>query len=384
LQGEIFMTSVTPTLVSLMKNLFFIAVGLAGIGLLITVHEFGHFIFAKIFKVSTPSFSIGFGPRLLQRKIGDTTFAFSAIPLGGYVEMAGAAEVGQGEQEQAHRKDRYSFAAKPYYQKLLIMSGGILFNILFAYIVLIGLFATGIPKTPLLYPKTGIPIVESVKSASAAAKAGLQSGDRVIAVRNGDELVPIATLEQLLNQIEPTAENTTIRIERKGLEQDLVITFDKQQAAAKKGESPSVIFQQIDIPGRSFSQAVREGIRTTHQIIRQTFLAFKGLFTQRSMANVGGPLMVISQTIKGAERGTKIFLLLLAFISVNLAVLNLFPLPILDGGQIFFYTIEALIGRPLPEQAKLYIHYASWFLVLGLALYLSVKDLARMITSFKS
>ena len=99
------------------------------------------------------------------------------------------------------------------------------------------------------------------------------------------------------------------------------------------------------------------------------------------MENIGGPLMVISQTIKGAEKGFKVFLLLLAFISINLAVLNIIPLPIVDGGQALFYTIEAIIRRPLPEQIKIYVHYACWIGVLALTVFLSIKDVMRLFFS---
>src|SRR5688572_16061618 len=106
--------------------LLFGLAALLGISFIIALHEMGHFLFCKLFKVSTPSFSIGFGPRLISKKVGTTDFIISAIPLGGYVEIAGNAEVGQGNQQEAARLDEYSFSVKPWYQKFLIMIGGIL------------------------------------------------------------------------------------------------------------------------------------------------------------------------------------------------------------------------------------------------------------------
>ena len=123
-------------LLSLAQSLFFIIIGIMGIGFLIGFHEFGHFIFCKIFHIRTPSFSIGMGPRIFKKKIGETEFALSLLPLGGYVEIAGAAEVGQGEQKEAYSTDQNSFASKPYYQKMLVMAGGIVFNLMFAYAAL--------------------------------------------------------------------------------------------------------------------------------------------------------------------------------------------------------------------------------------------------------
>ena len=125
--------------------------GLIGINFVVGIHEFGHFLFCKFFKIRTPTFSFGFGPYLASKKIGDTTFALSSIPLGGYVEIAGSAEMGQGDQKEAHARDTGSFAIKPYWQKLLVMIGGIVFNLIFAYAALIFLFMIGLPKTEFLY-----------------------------------------------------------------------------------------------------------------------------------------------------------------------------------------------------------------------------------------
>src|SRR5205814_3300033 len=170
-------------LTALLQNIIFILIGLLGMGFLIGFHEFGHFLFAKMFKIRTPSFSIGFGPKLVSKKIGDTEFSLSAIPLGGYVEIAGAAEIGQGEQKEALAVDEGSFATKPYYQKLCVMIGGILFNLAFAYITMILLFVTGIPKTPLIQK----PIIAAITQESSAEKYGLAIGDRIVAIN--DEVI---------------------------------------------------------------------------------------------------------------------------------------------------------------------------------------------------
>src|SRR5438477_1807104 len=167
-------------LIPFFQNIFFILIGCFGMGFLIGFHELGHFLFAKMFKIRTPSFSIGFGPKLVSKKIGDTEFSLSAIPLGGYVEIAGAAEIGQGEQKEALAVDEGSFATKPYYQKLCVMIGGILFNLAFAYFTFILLFMTGIPKTPLIQR----PIIAAIQQGSAAEKSDLHVGDKILIVQN--------------------------------------------------------------------------------------------------------------------------------------------------------------------------------------------------------
>lgn len=168
----------------LLYKIVLIFIGLLGINFLIAFHELGHFLFCKLFKIKTPSFSIGFGPYIWSKKIGDTVFALSSIPFGGYVEIAGVQEVGQGEQKEAQRKDTYSFVSKPYYQKLLVLLGGILFNLIFAYAAFIALFYTGIPKTLLMYPYQATPVITSVTPESAAHQAGLQPQDKIIAINH--------------------------------------------------------------------------------------------------------------------------------------------------------------------------------------------------------
>src|SRR3990170_5451868 len=153
--------------------------GIFGIGFLIGLHEFGHFLFCKIFYVKTPSFSIGLGPRLIEKKIGDTVFTLSAIPFGGYVEIAGTSEVGQGEQKEAKSRDQYSFAVKPYWQKMLILAGGIIFNTIFAYATFIILCSLGVPKTPLFYPLNAKEVIQQVIPGSPAASHDFQPGDKI-------------------------------------------------------------------------------------------------------------------------------------------------------------------------------------------------------------
>ena len=208
-------------MLQLIKNALFIFVGIIGIGFLIGFHEFGHFIFCKIFKISTPSFSIGMGPQLIKRKIGETTFSISAIPLGGYVEIAGMAEVGQGDQKEAGRRDRYSFASKPYYQKLLVLSGGILFNLIFAYIVFIALFMFGMPKTPILFPEDVPAVIETIRPGSAAEKYQLKVNDKITAINN-QSINSVTELNKKLQELPD--QNINLTVERQGQPINLEVT----------------------------------------------------------------------------------------------------------------------------------------------------------------
>lgn len=354
----------------LSQSLFFIAIGILGVGFLIAFHELGHFLFCKLFNIKTPAFSIGFGPQLLKRKIGETEFSVSAIPLGGYVQME------SGNEDANGTADPRSFNAKPYYQKLLVMCGGIGFNLGFAYFALTLLAFTGIPKTLLLYPKNATTAVNIVMPDSAAERAGIQQGDIIHAINNeplnGD-------VSKLLDTIKPLAHHqVTLTIERQNRPESVVATLDERKIGAEAVGSLGVIFELQETPGKSFFAAIKDGIALTNKIISNTIEGFTSIVHKKDMSQVGGPLMIISMTTSVAAQGIKILLLFLAVISVNLAILNLIPLPIFDGGQILFYTIEAIIRRPLPERIREYIHIGSWLCLMVLVIYLTGKDIARI------
>lgn len=359
-------------IISLTHSLFYIIVGILGISFLVGFHELGHFLFCKLFKIRTPSFSIGMGPRILKKKIGETEFAISLIPVGGYVEIAGAAEVGQGEQKDAYSRDEHSFAVKPYYQKMLVMAGGILFNLLFAYLAISALYFIGMPHSPLLDPKNIPTIISSIEPNSPADRSALQPHDKIIAIDN-QAVTTMYDLTAILKDIPQKA--TTLVVERGGQQQTLDVTIGSREVNKK---DVGFLGIEFEIPRYGFIDSIKMGIKSTNYLIWHIVDSLKSIFVERKMDGLGGPLMVIAQTIKGAERGFKIFLLFLAFISVNLAMINIIPLPIMDGGQALFYTIEAIIRRPLNEKIREYIHYATWILLIVLVVYLSVKDVIRI------
>lgn len=363
-----------------------VLIGVFGIGFLIGFHELGHFLFAKLFNIRTPSFSIGFGPRLISKKIGDTQFSLSAIPLGGYVELAGAAEVGQGEQKEAHDTGERSFATKPYYQKLLVMSGGILFNLLFAYIALFFLFMLGMPKSPYLYPLNASNIVESVKTDSPAEKAGLLAGDKITSLKI-DAPIPLAHLtvttenpsEFIRSIMAHPNTQASIEVEREDIRKEFELIIASEKGLSNPVGSIGIQFAMKEGQRLSFFDALKRSVQLTNLYIIGTFKAFKHIFTKRDVNGMGGPITIVSETVKGASKGFKMVLFFLAVISINLAILNLIPVPILDGGQILFYTIEALVGRSIPNRVREYIFIASWLAFLALILYLSYKDLLRVL-----
>ena len=360
----------------LLQQSFFILLGFFGMGFLVGFHELGHFLFAKLFKIRVPSFSLGFGPRIFSKKIGETDFCLSAIPFGGYVEIAGSHEVGQGEQKDAFATDPHSFAQKPYYQKLFVMFGGILFNLFFAYAAMILLFSTGIPQTPLIQT----PVIATVHEQSAAEEHGLRVGDRIVSINDEDVSYSAQRVQQIIHPL--ARKQADLTIERDGEKLSKTITVGCRETESGPVGLLGVEFACVPTPAHSFIDAFVLGIGACNRWIRDTFVGFKLLFSRTGVKKIGGPIMIIAMTVQSAAKGWQIFLLLLALISINLAVLNLIPLPILDGGQILFATIEAIIRRPIPDKIREYIAIGTWLMFIVLFIYLSINDISRLISPY--
>jgi len=358
-------------------NFLITLIGIAGLLFLVTIHEIGHFIMCKIFNVGTPSFSIGFGPKIISRKIGDTEFSISAIPLGGYVEIAGNAELGQGDQKEAQREDEHSFKNKPFYQKFMIMIGGILFNVLFAYLVSIAIFMFA-PRSSVLVPFNSTPVLKTVDPDSAAQKAGLHPGDRIIAINNKAIDSNVIKLSDELKK--HPGETIELTVQRGEQTLPISVTLDSQKIMSQEIGILPVTF----VPQEHFSliESVSKGISLMNYFIIGTFKALGYMFAQRDMTGVGGPIGIVGMAAQGISKGLSVFLLFLAIISINLAILNLLPLPIFDGGQILFFGVEAAIGRSIPDKIRMIIHMATWVLVFGLLIYVTFKDIVRLLAGY--
>jgi len=171
-------------------------------------------------------------------------------------------------------------------------------------------------------------------------------------------------------------------IKRNGKQKNINVKLSEITIFGESYGNLGAIFEMTEKPGLGFIDSITNGIKLTNAYIVRTFKAYKNIFTKRDTKGLGGPIMVISETIKGASKGSKIFLLFLAIISINLAILNLIPLPILDGGQALLFTIEGIIRRQLPERAKEMIFIACWLGMLLLFVFLSAKDILRIVSGY--
>lgn len=354
----------------LLSKLWYMAIGMVGIGFLIGFHELGHYLFARLFGVRAPSFSIGMGPKLISKEKWGTVFSLSAIPLGGYVEIAGLAEVGQGDQKEATIKDNTAFSIKPYWQRILILLGGILFNILFAYITITGLLLVGAPSE-LINKESSEPIISTLVEDGYAKKIGLQSGDKITRLNN-NLISSIKDLKNILSDNKSTP--AYLEYDRNGNTQKLEIFVPE---SGLLGISSFATSEKLTY-ATGIKDAIATGFTSTNNIIKTMAIGIIGIFKAKNGAALGGPIHIINSMAQDAKKGLRPLLVLMVLISLNLALLNLIPVPIFDGGQIVLTTIESIIGKELPHKLRLVISYACWILVLGIFLYLSINDIYQL------
>jgi regulator of sigma E protease len=446
------------------------------LGVLIFVHELGHFLTAKWADIEVPRFSIGFGPRVLSFKRGETEYAISLLPLGGYVKMAGMeemedieggpAEAGPAASPAAGPRARgpRDFESKSLPVRTLVISAGVIMNLIFAFVAfsIVGLVwgvpadpepvvgnvveerlprgAEALASVPRLARINGIgrdtitgfdaiqialgtaragstevrfanappvtievpaadsargmliaaiepvseseAVLDSVVAGGAADRAGLEAGDRVLRV--GDR--PVTSWQEFGNAIEQVGSGPlTLFVDRGGDTLEFTVVTETRTLADGRA------YNRIGVSGRAGPgqltrarlgpvRAVLYGATETWHWIRLTVDFLTGMFSGRiSPRNVGGPILITQVSGDAARAGLEALLNFMALLSVNLAILNLLPIPVLDGGHLVFLLIEGVRGRPVSIEQRVRLTKVGFFLILALMTFAIGNDLVRWI-----
>jgi len=348
-------------------------------GLLIFFHEFGHFILAKLLGVRILKFSLGFGPRLIGKKIGDTEYLISAVPLGGYVKPLGE-EMG----EEIKEEDKpFAFNYQPVWKRAAIVFAGPFFNLILAYIIFTTFLGANLPVAiPDLNSITTT--IEDVAEGSPAMKAGLRKGDTVVSV-DGKAVTEWNEMAQIFSK-NPGRE-LSLKIKRNNDLIDIVVTPEPTQTRDEEGNEVIVgrigISKKLDaklIEGRGMIFAPLMGIQAVYEWSILTLKVVGKLFTGAlSAKQVGGPLLIIDSATKAAAAGAFTYFNFIAIISINLAILNLLPIPVLDGGHLMFMSIEAIRGKPLNERILNVLTKVGMTLLILLIAFVFYNDIIRII-----
>lgn len=427
-----------------------------GLGLLIFIHELGHFMLAKANGIYVERFSIGFGPQILSFKKGETEYCLSLLPFGGYVKM-----LGEGEEEESieHHDDPRSFANKSILQRLSVVLAGPIMNLILPFILLPMVYLGGGYVEKILTEK---PIIQAWVKDSPADSVGLQKGDLVTHVsgqgvenwedvqtrlakvleqsveieilRAGEKKTFQLKLDSLNDKAhypyfgldvsqflaaevgeafpdKPAAlagiqegdliiglgekpvqywsdlskilfENKDQEIEVKVLRNEEELTFKLKPEKRILGDQT---FYQLGIKAPlkkvdvGFMQAIHLGAQANKDLFFMTFVVLKQLFVGvRSVNTLEGPLRIAQESMRAAERGIRSFIRLIAFLSMQLGILNLLPLPVLDGGHVVYLFYETIFRKPLPFNLRLRFQQLGMLLLLTLMLFVTFNDLRKL------
>ena len=348
---------------------------------LVYVHEMGHYLVARWNGVRVEVFSIGFGPEIYgwNNKAG-TRWKISAIPLGGYVKMFGEGDMVTGiddveDREMTEEEKKVSFHHKRLKQRVAIVFAGPLANFIFAAVLFAGIFT--FVGSPVILSGIG-----TVQAGSAAEAAGIKQGDRIVAIDDKD----IATFEDIRAYIsESPGKNLTIHVERDGRAVSLRATPKSRTIDAADGPKEIGLLgvtpdpNQVSYDRHNPLTATWMGVERTVSISGQILYALGEIISgKRTAEELGGPLRIAKFSGDVAQGGVLSLIFFMAALSINLGLINLFPIPVLDGGHLVFYAIEGIRGRPLGVRAQEYGLRIGFALVMTLIVFATWNDLVQL------
>lgn len=340
------------------------------LGVLIFFHELGHFVVAKVFGVGVEKFSLGFGPKILAKTVGETEYRLSAIPLGGYVKMVGE----QPDEELDPADIPFSFTHKPVFQRILIVAAGPFFNFFLAIIIFFGIFwFVGMMMLE--------PVIGEVSTGSPAALVGIVNGDKVISI-NG---LPIGNWTEMAEKIMDSGGSPLdFTLLRDSRNINLSVTPADDVMENIFGEKQHRYIIGVSSTGEVITRrmgpadAFVESLNRTYIICKLTILSVVKVFQGTIPAKtIGGPILIAQMAGEQVQQGMVNLFAFIALISVNLGILNLLPIPVLDGGHILFFCIEAIIRRPVSIKTREIAQQVGIFLLMMLMVFVFYNDIMR-------
>ncbi|HEY4537245.1 MAG TPA: RIP metalloprotease RseP [Erysipelothrix sp.] len=342
------------------------------LGIIVMIHELGHLIAAKAFGVYCHEFAIGMGPKIASYKKpgGETKYSIRALPLGGYVAMAGE-DVPADALDGVHVPlERTIDGIKPW-KRLIVMLAGIFMNFVLAFLIFWGLlFAQGTVEPPA-------PIIESVQAGYPAEKAGLMAGDEIIKMTffDGKSLVP-ETFNDVLMAL-TTYEDRAVTLTVKRGSDTLDLELQPEYLAEENRYIIGVIIPQGKVRELGLFEAAGTSVLQIKMIISQFFFLITRLVRGIGLDNVGGPIGIFEVTSQVRTQGFVFFLSLVAMLSVNLGVVNILPIPVMDGGRALLTIIEMILGRPINKKLENFIMNIGMMLLFALFIFIMYNDIRK-------
>jgi len=326
-------------------------------GALIAIHEFGHFIAAKLSGVRVNEFAIGMGPAIFKKKIGETLYALRLFPLGGFCAM-------EGEDEESDDV-QHSFHAKPLFSRFLIVASGPIMNLIVGVLVLTFVF---LPVTGWTIP-TLSEVGENIE--------GLQAGDTILSI-DGYDIILFADFYVALDR----AENPPyydIEVERSGekvMLEDVKLELHEVEENGEKVQRYGLTFEAEQT---SFLNKTKFVLKNSYNLVRLVIVGLGDLLTGRAgLDDMAGPIGISSVMVDTAKTSMTSLWYLLALVSINLGIMNLLPIPALDGGRLFFMLIEFIRRKPIPKKYEGWVHAAGFLLLILLMIFVAFNDVFKL------
>ncbi len=344
------------------------------LGVLVFVHELGHFLFAKWMGVGVLKFSLGFGPKLIGWKRGETEYVISIFPLGGYVKMIGQEDLKvQGPEDISEEEREKSFLHKSPLKRAAIVAAGPVFNFLLAFAIFTIISLNGI--------HINLPQLGEIAEGTPAKAAGFVKDDIVKSIdgkpiKSWDEMVEIVR--------KSTGKKLLFAVERDGKQIDITVAPEAKKAKNIFGEEKEVGQIGVMNAGKFIVEKINPVYAVYYGAIetwRWTELTVLGLLKMVqgivSVKEIGGPLMIADMAGKAASAGVISIMIFIAIVSINLAILNFLPVPILDGGHLLFFAIEGIMGKPLDLKKMEIAHRIGLAIIIMLIAFAFYNDIMR-------
>jgi regulator of sigma E protease len=337
---------------------------LALIVVLVVIHELGHFVTAKLFGIKVNEFGVGFPPKLWGLKKGETEYTINAVPLGGFVKL-------EGENDPT---DPRSLAAKPPWQRAIVLASGSFMNAVLAIAIFAGLFM--VPRDVQI----GDVFIEDVNPGSPAAAAGIMPGDRVLAA-DGNEIESASELGSIISR--NLGQDMEVTLERGG---QVLDTTTSPRWDPPEGEGPTGIILRMEnttVVERSdpFWEAIPKGFREVGTVLTVTWNAMTDWVAGDAPVPFSGPVGIVRGTQEVVDEGGALVLIpLAALLSISLSIFNILPIPALDGGRLLFVIIEFVRGgKRIPPEKEGLVHMIGFALLIAMVLVISYNDIAKIV-----
>jgi regulator of sigma E protease len=352
---------------------------------LVIVHEFGHFIVAKLTKMRVDEFAFGFPPRIFAKKYGETTYAVNALPLGGYVSIWGENGSEEDKEKGGAKHHPRAFGNRPWWAQLLVLIAGVTMNMLLAFIIFVGVSYGNVNMSTndSIYGTRvhdAFLVSLEVSKESPAFKAGIVAGSKILRVTNGSLVADLSSADSFVSFVE-THQNTPFTITYTSSDnQKKSTTIAAVYGIVPNKKALGIAVDKIGVVKISALEALSLGYERTLDTTQETFIGILSVFTAAfsggdAIKSLSGPVGIAKIVGERSEYGISAILTLVAVLSINLAIFNILPLPALDGGRIVVVIIESIFRKKIPYKYYAWVNVTGFLALMLLLVIVTVNDI---------